>query len=60
LNDLFTHITQNYAQAFGLYNKADVFGSKLPTAGTQSLSGALSEFNEIESLLSQGQKSQHH
>lgn len=51
LNTLFTHITEHHVQALQLYNKADFLGGNLPTSGT-----ALSEFNEIECLLCEGQK----
>jgi hypothetical protein len=59
LNDLFDHITEQYAQAVELYHKADLLGSTLPTAGAPSTSQVLNEFNEIESLLCEGQTLKH-
>ncbi|EAW11096.1 uncharacterized protein ACLA_067340 [Aspergillus clavatus NRRL 1] len=58
-NDLFDHITEEYAQAVELYNKADLLGRTLSTTGAPSTSQALNEFNEIESLLCEGQTLKH-
>jgi hypothetical protein len=59
LNDLFDHITEQYAQAVELYNKADWLGSRPSTAGAPSTSQVLNELNELESLLCEGQTLKH-
>lgn len=56
LNDLLTHIAKQHIEALELYKKADALGRNLSTAGTQTLSTHMSEFNELVSLLHQGMK----
>lgn len=57
---MLTDIEKHYVQFIDLYKKADSLEQNSRASGTMHLPEVLSELNEIESLLCQGQKPVHH